>query len=824
MNFKKNDIVSYLLWIFISLSILLFIYIKNINNQIEEFSVNNNSLFKLKSLNRKFNTLFEKKGNFINYDIVNKEIKTFDTLFHFLMIFSKKANLKSYEQLIKNIEIYYKIKLENIEYFKSESSQFLYSVHYLYRLNNHISKADYSYKVMDTSNKIILEILKYFMNIPIDKEKITTNLEYLRNNINQNKLIKSYIDHVTINLKRIEKFNEIKKKQKLNNLENALEEFHQFLTKNHQKNIFIEKTIVTALFTLALMVLIMLLFRNREAKKLREKLLGFRTAIDNSYNSIIITNLDNNIVYVNERTEVESGYSKEELIGHNPRILQSGYNNKEFYLALHEVLRSGKKWEGDFINRRKNGSLLYEKASIIPIYQNRKIVNYLAIKSNITNYIEAKQKVEYMAYHDSLTALPNRLSIDKYLESSLLRAKENNFKVGMLLIDIDRFKTINDTLGHNVGDEILIECANRMKRVLLAKDVLARVGGDEFLIILNNTNQETLKDISKKLIDFFKHPIKTKRHLLGITLSIGISMFPDDDSEGKKLFKYADIAMYKAKYSGRNRYQFYKKSFSLEANNNLQFEQSLQEALSNNELYLMYQPQYTLKDKNIVGIEALIRWQSPKLGLVSPEKFIPIAEDTGLIIDIGLFVFKKACKDFLVFKEYSKTLKDISINVSAIQLYQNSFFDNILMIIEEVGITPKCIKIEITETHIMKDIKKSITILEDLRKIGFQVSIDDFGTGHSSLKYLKEFPINELKIDKTFIDDLPFSANNVAISKSILALSASMGYINVAEGIENKEQEDFLREHHCLIGQGYYFSKPQRKEDLISFFKKIKSF
>lgn len=822
-NFKKYDSISIVLLFFTLFIIILFVYIIQINRHIKSFSSYNNSVNQLKNINKDFDNLLLQKGNFINYDIINQRILDFEENLKFLT--SDDASHKTipkYKILLDNVTKYYKLKLDYIEYFKSENAQFLYSVHYLYSLNKSISESTTIDKQsIYQANEILLHIVKYFMHINIDSEKIMTDLTSLKLNNKENKLIEIYLSHVNINLKRIKRFNEINHLQELQSIDIALNELHLFLHTNYQKNIFIEKVIITVLFIVALIILLLLLLMNRRATRMKEELLGFRTAIENSYNSIIITNLDNNITYVNERAEIESGYSQKELIGQNPRILKSGLNDEKFYAGLHTALEAGEKWEGEFINKTKNGSMLYEKASIMPIYQNNKIVNYLAIKLNITDYIDEKHKVEYMAYHDALTGLPNRLSVEQYLKKRLPLAKQNNTKIAILFIDLDRFKTINDTLGHSVGDELLVECSKRIQHSLRESDILARVGGDEFIIVIEQLdNDYTAAHVSEKIIDLFSTPIQTKSHLLNITLSIGIAIYPDDDDDHlncQGLFKYADIAMYEAKSEGRNTYRYYQKELSLDAHNRLNLEQNLKESLHNNELFMMYQPQYNLVNKTVTGIEALVRWDSNKLGKISPDIFIPIAEETGFIVDIGLYIFKQACKDFLEFQKYSNTLQDISINISAVQLYQDSFIKNIINITKNIGINPKYIKLEITETHIMKNIIQSKTLLKDLKILGFTISIDDFGTGHSSLKYLKEFPINELKIDKAFIDDLPFNKNNVAITKSIIALSQSMGYTNVAEGIENEEQEAFLKDNLCLTGQGYYFSKPQTKDNLIQF-------
>ena len=435
--------------------------------------------------------------------------------------------------------------------------------------------------------------------------------------------------------------------------------------------------------------------------------------------------------------------------------------------------------------------------------------------------IFTNKKVEYMAYHDSLTKLANRTSIELYLQDRIDKFNQETSKIAVLFIDLDRFKNINDTLGHHIGDALLQEVAFRIQTILDPTDILARVGGDEFMIISEKRiNLFSPDKLSQDILELFVQPLKVKGHTLSVTMSIGVSIAPDDNIDAAALLKFADIAMYEAKESGKNRYKFYKERLSILANDRLEIEQALIHSLHNNEFFMVYQPKYDIQTQKTIGLEALIRWQNPSLGFVPPDKFIPVTEEMGLIIELGLFIFRQACEDFMKFKKHSPYLHSISINVSAVQFYEENFIETILTIIDEVGISISSIKIEITETHIMKNIEHSMAILNELQLKGFEISIDDFGTGHSSLSYLKRFPINELKIDKSFVDDIPQDKSSVAIVDTIITLSKHMHYVNVAEGIETKEQNDFLLSLGCEVGQGYYFSKPLKADDLIAFLDK----
>lgn len=819
---KKIDKITILLGIFILFTILLFVYLRKIDKHIQKHSTYQYSVTKLQLINKSFDNFLLGQTTFINYDNINKSISAFETNMKLLSSpYKNISNSSHYKKLLQDVARLYEIKLNSIEYFKSQNAQLFYSMHYLFDLNLAISRlTTIDKQSRDIVNKTYLFLIKFYINTNIDKNKILKNIELLKLHLKGNYSLEMdmFISHTEIDLKCIIGFNKIKKLQETASIDKAIEELQMYLNDNYNNNIFIEKIIVSLFFSILLILLYILIIMNRRALKMRDKLLGFKIAIENSYNSIVITDANRNITYVNDVAQQESGYSKEEMIGQNPRIFKSGINSDKFYNAMHIALNNGQKWEGEFVNKRKDGSLYYEKASIMPIYQAGKLVNYLAIKSNITDYIEAKREVEYMAYHDPLTSLPNRANIEEYIQHRIIVASRQNTKIALLFIDLDRFKNINDTLGHDVGDELLIEASKRIKYALRESDILSRLGGDEFVIVVENFNDEySVAHICEKIIDLFQKPIQTQRYLLNITLSIGVSIFPDDAQDSSTLFKYADIAMYKAKDFGRNTYQYYQKELSVAAHYRLNMEQALKKAMQNGEFYMVYQPQYILCENMIIGLEALIRWKSASLGNVSPDKFIPVCEDIGYILELGLFIFKQACIDFLRFKKECVSLNSISINISAVQLYQDKFINDILAITKDIDIKPQSIILEITESHIMKNINNGMILLKELKEKGFRISIDDFGTGYSSLSYLKLFPINELKIDKSFIENLPEDKDDAAITISILSLSKSMGYVNVAEGIENAIQEKFLIDNGCLMGQGYYFCRPKTKNDLINF-------
>ncbi len=820
---KNIDAMTVLLFVFLLVVLLLFGYLVKIYSDTQRYAHYHDAVMELKLLDKTFDNFLLQKSTFINYDEINKNTEAFERLMNFLdsEVSHELFRSNQYKALLRYIiEEYYK-KRDYIELFKSHNASLLNSMHYLFDLNRVIQEdVSLDKKSVAVANDTLLHLMKYYINTYVDKRQMQSNFDFLEHALHDcdNTELYMFLQVAKKNINYIQKLLEVDDVVKQPYINVALENLHDIINTKHQNDLTIEKIIVLVQFVTLLLILCSLLMMYRRTLRIQDELIGFKTAVENSDNSIVITDANSNIIYVNDVFEHDTGYTKEEVIGKNPRILKSGENSQEFYNKMHETLNRGEKWEGEFINKRKDGTLYYEKASITPVYIQGKLAKYLAINLNITDYVEQKREVEYMAYHDALTSLPNRVNVEEYLEHRLIVAKRQSSRISILFIDLDRFKIINDTLGHDVGDELLVQSAKRMKGALRESDMLARIGGDEFVIILESLNEDySAAQVSQKILELFSEPIITSNHRLSVTLSIGIAIFPDDGMDCKTIFKHADVAMYKAKASGKNTYRYYKKQLSIDVHNRLTMEQTMKEALENNEFYVMYQPKYNLHDHSVVGLEALVRWKSDILGIVSPLQFIPVAEDTGYILEIGKFVFRQACHDFLYFKQRCPSLEVIAVNISAIQLYQDNFVDDMAAITKELGVDTCAIVLEITESHIMKNTKYSMNVLSRLKELGFAISIDDFGTGHSSMSYLKQFPIDELKIDKSFVDDLPDDPNDVAIAKAIIVLSQSLGYVNVAEGIEKAEQEQFLADNGCQIGQGYHFCVPLVKERVVQF-------
>ncbi len=420
-----------------------------------------------------------------------------------------------------------------------------------------------------------------------------------------------------------------------------------------------------------------------------------------------------------------------------------------------------------------------------------------------------KDILHYQAHHDPLTDLPNRFLFDDRLKQSIKQAERNETKIAVLFIDLDHFKSINDSMGHKVGDELLVEVARRLKSQIRQTDTLARLGGDEFSIILNEmAKNDDVVGVTQGLLEIMNTPIELVDQSFYVTLSVGVVIYPDDGKVPEELLKHADAAMYQAKDDGRNSYQFYTQAMTEKAFERIAMETSFRNALSKEEFVVHYQPQVNAVTDQFIGMEALVRWMHPDMGLISPDKFLAFAYDTGLIIPLDRWVMKTAMTQYA--KWYAEGLQPgvLAVNLSVRQLRKEGCVEAIRHLLEETGCKPEWLELEITEEEIMDDSSKAIRVLTKIQELGISLAIDDFGTGYSSLSQLKRLPINKLKIDRSFIRDLPDDEEDVVISKTVIALSRNMGLSVIAEGVETKQQKDFLLQNGCHYIQGFYYSKP----------------
>ena len=430
-----------------------------------------------------------------------------------------------------------------------------------------------------------------------------------------------------------------------------------------------------------------------------------------------------------------------------------------------------------------------------------------------------EHNLKHLAHHDVLTNLPNRLLLDARLNHAIERAKRENLHVAVMFIDLDHFKTVNDSLGHEVGDKLLISVSNRLTNCVREDDTVARLGGDEFVVIIEQVHDiGDLDPLLKKIMSVTSETIAIGEHEISISASIGISIYPEDGKSPEQLMRNADSAMYHVKDNGRRKYHFYTRELTTTAYNRVILETDLRRAITLGQIFVHYQPQVSLKSKEITGIEALVRWQHPELGLLAPGQFLFIAEQAGLINDIGEVVLRTACKQFAEWKQMGMPIDTIAVNIAGSQIHQSDLVSIVSEILQETGCNKEWLELEITEDFIIKKSRQAITTLQKLRDLGISLAIDDFGTGYSSLSYLKQLPVNKLKIDRSFVKDISSDMEDAALVQAIIAMGKNLNLKLIAEGVENSSHEIFLNAHGCEYAQGYYYSKPVPADEIEKLF------
>ncbi|PKI14878.1 bifunctional diguanylate cyclase/phosphodiesterase [Colwellia sp. 12G3] len=557
------------------------------------------------------------------------------------------------------------------------------------------------------------------------------------------------------------------------------------------------------------------LFSNKVAQELQrrvsiEELELAASVFDESLEAIMICDVNANIIRVNpEFTEI-TGYGLNEALGNTPKLLKSGHHSEDFYARLWSSIKNKGYWKGEVTNKRKNGDLFICWQIIKAVKDNvGNVQQYISIFSDITEKKKAEEQIYKLAHHDLITQLPNRLFFQKRLNDSIILADNAAHQLAVMFIDLDHFKLINDTSGHSAGDELLQKVALRLKKIIGINNVISRFGGDEFTVLLPYIKStEEVAAVAADILDSLLLPFSILSNEITIGASIGIGIFPDDGKDASTLLSCADNAMYSAKEGGRASCHFYTKQMRIDTHERVMMERELRDALKDGEFFLHYQPQIDIRTNSVIGTEALIRWQHPTKGLIPPDKFIPVAEATGLIVPIGQWVIEEACRQLQLWIDDGFDDLTMAINLSARQFFQKDLLEIIEQAIEVSGIPPSKLEFEITESMMMVNIEETIETLHKIKSIGVQLSIDDFGTGYSSLSYLKRFPLNKIKIDKSFIDNITDNTDDLSIVKAIIGIAHSLNLTVIAEGVETVEQYQLLTQYQCNEIQGYYFSKP----------------
>ena len=550
--------------------------------------------------------------------------------------------------------------------------------------------------------------------------------------------------------------------------------------------------------------------QQKEAQKLNTLL---ATAIEHAGDVIEITDAESRFQYVNSAFERLSGYSSEDALGETPfSLLMSDPNDEPHYRAVQNAIASGQVWHGTLTGRRKDGTLYEQEATISPVRNAEgAITHYVAVKRDITERLQSQARIWHLAHHDALTDLPNRVLFQDRLQQAVAQARRTGLLVAILFIDLDNFKDVNDTLGHEFGDLLLQAVTLRLRECTRETDTVARLGGDEFALVHGGLDRsEWAAKLAEKVLERLSEPFSLHDQEVHISASIGITICPLDHDEPHQIVKNADMAMYRAKNTGRANYQFYKEEMNLAFQARKALEHDLRKALANGELEVFYQPQIDARSNLIIGAEALVRWFHPARGIISPEEFVPIAEECGLIVALGEWVLETACGQNRIWQDLGLPPVRVAVNLSAPQFLYRDLMASVVRALETSGLDHAYLELEITEGILMRETEVTISTLRRLSELGIQLAVDDFGTGYSSMAYLKRFPVNKIKIDRAFVTDITVDRGDAAIVSAVIGLAHGLGLTVAAEGVETYEQAAHLRARSCDELQGYYFGRPMR--------------
>jgi len=561
-----------------------------------------------------------------------------------------------------------------------------------------------------------------------------------------------------------------------------------------------------------------------ERKRVEQTLLLNAHILNNVSEGIAVTDAEQRFCFVNPAFTAITGYAAEQVIGKSPKLLSSGLMEKTFYGKMWGGIVETGRWQGEIIDRRKSGESYPEWLSISVLKdEHGKITHYISVFADISERKAVEQRMTHMAQHDFLTGLPNRMLLLDRMAQALTHARRIGRKVAVMFLDLDRFKNINDMLGHVVGDKLLQEVAGRISRTSRSGDTVCRLGGDEFVVMLTDIERsDDVSGIADKLLESVAGTCLIDGHEVEITTSIGISIFPDDGDEGSVLLQHADAAMYHAKQNGRNHYHFFTSEMNRRALERMTIEKKMRHALERGEFALHYQPQIDLRTQRMVGAEALVRWRDPETGeMIAPARFVPIAEENGMIAQIGEWVLGEACRQMAAWRRMALPEISIAVNLSAVQFRQKNLGEQVQKILREHDIAPSRIELEITETAVMHDAEGAIGLLNELKEMGVKLAMDDFGTGYSSLSYLKRLPIDKLKIDQSFVRDIAQDPDDAAIVSTIISMARNLKLQVVAEGVETGAQLAFLNQHGCDQAQGFYFARPVPHHEFATYLSKL---
>ena len=556
--------------------------------------------------------------------------------------------------------------------------------------------------------------------------------------------------------------------------------------------------------------------RLKRQRQDQERLRQAAVVFDCTREGVLVCDRNGLIVHVNRALVEITGYAPQEVLGQSPSMFKSGRHGPEFYQGVFESLKNTGAWHGEIWNRRKSGEVYPQWQTIRSICDAKGLIShYVAVFSDISAIKNSQTEMMRLAHHDPLTDLPNRLLFTDRAEQALASAQRHKSGCALLMIDLDHFKIINDSLGHNVGDLLLKEVGERLLSVFGKGFTVARLGGDEFAVLIENCSQVAqAAALAQQTLEVMKGAFLVDKHQLFISASVGISLFPNDALNAEQLLRNADSALFKAKSAGREGYALYTEELTAHAQYRIEVANDLRRALEQHELRVFYQPVHDLSTSRMIGVEALVRWQHPQRGLVAPGEFIPIAERTGLIAEIDAWVLEQSCWQMCQWQAAGIELSFVAVNISSRLFARPELYQLVSTVLADTGLDPALLELEITESAVMDNSEVALEQMHHLRELGLRLAIDDFGTGFSSLLRLKRMPVQKLKIDQGFVAGLPGDDDDVAIVRAVIALAQSMGMQVHAEGIEHVEQAQFLLNYNCDLGQGYWFGRPMPASEL----------